>query len=588
MTNHTHRTRVTIGIGGFLALAVPSVYFFLGFHPLLVLAWLLAIACISLALSHSDTSLSASPGIERRDVLIGLALAALFAPLYLLSLERIPFQIGTDELVHIYVERRLTSLSNPDVFGVDADLFYFPSGSFLVNGFLAKMLGGITLQNVRLVHGLFGVAIVFCGFLFFRLLSPRGFAIGTTMLLASSHVLIGLSRMAMRENICLLLELIAFTVLISGVRSIQVGKLFLGGSIMGLGVYTYFAARIVPLVWVFYLVMLCSVRMQDRSRMFFRLAIPVFAGFLVSAGPMFIANWKAPSQQYDYPNQVTILTPEGRQLVRQWENPPNPDGALLRNVLNGLSAFNRTTTDKGHIYVNPGHGFLDPLTGVLLWVGVASMLLRRQPHEREILALSGLVMIWLPLSLLTTKNPSYTRLLVILPFIAIFAMEGATSISKLLIKALTAFRCSLGMKPHAMVTVAVGLIVFWNISIYGEYVATGLMRQEGIGASMRYVTARQNQTSYHYYVLDEQVFWFSSSTWTAWLGLFTNPTQRVELVKPDFLNEKMRSNGILLPATVLMSTRIWASSGEQLRQQYPTAVVHPIDALERFVAVEIL
>ena len=40
------------------------------------------------------------------------------------------------------------------------------------------------------------------------------------------------------------------------------------------------------------------------------------------------------------------------------------------NAKNGLGAFNNTVVDHGWIYQNNGHGFVDPLTGILLWLGV--------------------------------------------------------------------------------------------------------------------------------------------------------------------------------------------------------------------------
>ena len=60
-------------------------------------------------------------------------------------------------------------------------------------------------------------------------------------------------------------------------------------------------------------------------------------------------------------------------------------GGLKTNFRWGLSTFNNTVTDHGFIYLNSGHGFVDPLTGIFLWVGLALVgirLFRRRGGSR--------------------------------------------------------------------------------------------------------------------------------------------------------------------------------------------------------------
>ena len=65
----------------------------------------------------------------------------------------------------------------------------------------------------------------------------------------------------------------------------------------------------------------------------------------------------------------------------------------------GLGTFNSKVVDHGWIYVNYGHGFVDPLTGIVLWLGVAivglGLIRRRREDEGALLMLGGFLVLWL-------------------------------------------------------------------------------------------------------------------------------------------------------------------------------------------------
>ena len=64
-----------------------------------------------------------------------------------------------------------------------------------------------------------------------------------------------------------------------------------------------------------------------------------------------------------------MIFPEGRAAeglgVRG-----QPSRGLEDKREDGLGTFNSTDVDHGWIYLNHGHGFVDPLTGIVLWLGV--------------------------------------------------------------------------------------------------------------------------------------------------------------------------------------------------------------------------
>ncbi len=98
------------------------------------------------------------------------------------------------------------------------------------------------------------------------------------------------------------------------------------------------------------------------------------------------------------------------------------------NVKHGLGAFNSDTVDHSWIYPNYGHGFLDPLMGVALWVGVAivglAIIRRRREDEGALLMVGGFLVLWLSFALLVNKAPNYTRLLIALPFVVVPRRRG--------------------------------------------------------------------------------------------------------------------------------------------------------------------
>ncbi|HEY3196511.1 MAG TPA: hypothetical protein VGJ57_00735, partial [Nitrospirales bacterium] len=561
-----------------------------GFHVLIGVTWLASILLISFALKLSgkdDGDLGFRYG--KRDIVTAVLLAALFSPIYLLASYQIPFQVNSDEMVHLSVERDLATQPRADPFGLLSNYFYFPAGSFVVHEYLAERLGAITLENVRRVNGFLGLCIIFTGYLFFRLFNPRKLAVLSTLLLGSSHVLIAISRMAMRENTCLVVELAGLTLSVLGVRQRDTAKLFAGGAIMGLGVYTYFPARIIAVVWLCYVALVSWQHHEDRLRMLRKFSGWAMLGFIISAGPMAIATWQAPDAKYLYPSAVTIFTASGQEIVRQWEGITDTRLALLTNLVNGLGTFNNNRSDHGNIYVNAGYGFVDPLTGILLWAGVISMWGRARPRELHMLALTGFLVIWLTLSLFTTKTPNYSRLLVILPFVVLLAMQGAKWLAAFAAKYLTKwFGMPRRKTIYALLSVLVVVVLVSNLRIYGRYVAEGFYQQEVIGAVVRYAQARRHQPNTHYYVMDEGVsqFWFGPYAWQNWISIVMSPQQQIQVVPPTILDGKT-SPAIEHPAILLMSTKLWESSENHVLQWYPHAILTHLDGALLVVAVEI-
>ena len=205
-----------------------------------------------------------------------------------------------------------------------------------------------------------------------------------------------ISRLAMRENTAVLAEVVALALLLWGLRRNHPLATFLGGVVAGLGFYVYYPARAtfadldrVPRrCWA-------SIgRRRFPARRILTLGAIAVAGFVLVATPIMIAESHIPRSSASRAtptrqHSTYLIYPEARERERDWVHASSVAEGVKTNIRWGLGAFNNKITDNGIIYVNPGHGFVDPLTGILLWLGVGLVgfrLVRRELDEGELLA----------------------------------------------------------------------------------------------------------------------------------------------------------------------------------------------------------
>ena len=521
-----------------------------GFHALVAGGWVAALACWFMALDRPSACLAALPHPNRKDrrALLVLLLACL--PVYLWNGYGIPVQVATDELSFTSYERTLMDQGRVDFLGLAGDYFCWPSGCFVFLGACTKLLGGTTLANVRLVNGALGVLAVLAVYLFARLKLPRPAALACAVIFGACHPFVTISRMALRDTIPVLLQTVALGLLYVGLTRGRRGLVFVGGVVAGLGVYNYYSGRIAVVIGVGYLLTLAVFRGRRTGSQ--RQGLPVtrlmatagvcLLGFGLCAAPMLLATWETGEAAVRYSREQTVLTPEGRRINLEWTKASSEAAALLDNAVRGLTAFNNNRPDGSAAYVNAGHGFVDPLTGVLVWIGVLAVLLRRK-RAFDFLVLMGFVLTWGVVGILSNKNPAYCRMLVVLPFAAFLAAQGAWWLSFGL------KRCfkRLGRRPHGQPTAgaaratraavlgclaaAVTLLNGWIL--YDHY-RQGVDPGDTVGATVRYVAAQAAApVRVIYFVTGEDFpyYWFGGDFWTVWLWEFKGPAQSIEILR---------------------------------------------------------
>ena len=526
--------------------------------------------------------------IRRKDAWICAAIVLLFAAPYLLFLHDYPIQVNTDELIFIEVTRRIISDTH-DWFGLDAVYYYFPNGSFMLIGWLSSLLGGVTLENARLINALFGLGCIAAGYAFFRQLFTRRMAAAAALMLGASHALLGLSRMSIRDNLPLLVELLAMTCFLSAWRRRNAAVMFLGGVVAGLGAYNYFSARIVLLVWIAILgVNLFRERSMQTFKRTFNAALLSCLGFALCSAPMLIATYKAPKNAFNYPRTQTVLYPEGRAFMRFNESTNDTRVALARNVGRGLTMFNNNAPDKGRIYINPSWGFVDPLTGMLLWAGLFALLARKRWTMRAVVITGGLFASWLPLTFLLVKNPGYSRYLLVLPFVIALALAGARLAVWKIANAVVAAPTTT-IRTRMLVATLASMIAL-NAWAYRDCIQIGVTQGDIPGNTVRYAEQRRSILKYAFYVVIDppdkhpqySYYYFGGWAWEIWMKCFAGPGQKVELVESGlFLDESRPLSYLKQPCTVFMTQELWKKVQARVCKEFKVTVHNIIPSAEQ-------
>jgi tetratricopeptide (TPR) repeat protein len=530
--------------------------------------------------------------INLSDALTAPLLFLLALPGFIGSIYTVPFQIGADEAAAVYSEQDWLAHGARDLFGL-SPYFGFTYFHFLVQAWLAKLMGGVNLYHMRLVHGLDGALIVLLAYIFFRILGLRWLmAVTATIFIASNHGLIGISRIAFTMNFPLAIELIACSFLFWGMQRRCIFTSYIGGLFIGLAFYQYYAARVVLPVWLLFLAYsyFFGTRQLPRSELL-KLAGASALGLALTVAPLALAHIKQPNlaaNGIDFQKQQCMLFPEGREVAIIWAGGKvSTEAAILHNIVLGLTVFNANEQDHGYEYQNPGHGFVDPLSGVLIWLGFLRVLTFLSGQLAARFMLSGFLLQIFLFSFIVTKAPNYTRLLVVLPFAAYFVAWGLDMFATAARNLLRSSRGNAGQAASLAIFLLGNLtIIASNFFIYQDYVRQGAAHGDPIGGTARYMEARRHQPE-HLFITAASVdfpyyFWEDTGSWYYRMKPFLASKQHCCVMSP----EDLTSVRIEPPFSIFMDGKLWALKGKDLLKMYPHLIVHKIYSDTQLIAVE--
>jgi hypothetical protein len=557
-----------LGVGLALGAASLIAYGYKGDNPGMLLFWVAALVTLGVAFWSRSAAL---PRIAVYDLVAPALLVLAFAPLYLLALYRWPVQVSSDEVAVMWASRTYADgTPNVDLLG-PSDYLGRPTLLFVVWGNLGQLFGGIDLFHMRLLHALVGLLVIAASYALFRQLLPRRWALFAAFVLGASHAFLMISRLAMRENTAVLVEVVALALLLWGLRHDHDLATFAGGIVAGLGFYVYNPGRAVFPLWVLFLIGLALFfRSRFSPRMLLRPAAVAATGFVLVAGPILIAEQQAPPEQAggDAAQSAQLLvTSKGREVQRKWVFADTWQEGMRKNISYGLTTFNNDVVDHSWIYENHGHGFVDPLTGILLWIGagvVAVALVRRRAGPGALLALGGFIGLWLSFAFLINKAPNYTRLLITLPFVAYLVVVAVRAIGERAQK-----RWGFQRAVAVIAVGAVALIGAWNVAIAWDFVQKGRDNGDDIGSTGRFVTSVRDRPGQSFYLAANETIpyykWGGVSIWMERMRVFARPNQQISVVEPL----TMRDFQATPPFSVFMRSDVWISAGEALTDRYP-------------------
>ncbi|HSQ01105.1 MAG TPA: glycosyltransferase family 39 protein [Candidatus Dormibacteraeota bacterium] len=343
----------------------------------------------------------------------------------------------------------------------------FASGWFELPRFHAfpTMLGlrvfGITLFGLRATSALLGGAGVLLLFAVVRRLWSADLALLAALLLVGQRFYIHLSRTGYHYIDTPVLTLLALWLLLHLWQENRLGAALWCGLALGLGIQTYYASRLAPLLLALtWFVWLPETPRGRRGARLLQLVVIAVTALAVAA-PMFgyfAHHW---ADFWERTRDTSMFTPAARHHLSYGYGTENLGGILAIQLRAALSLFNLT----GDNSVQYGYGgpLLDPISGALFVLGAA-------------LALSGLrqrrwrlVVLWTVLPLiagaaLTVDTPFYPRISGLVPFAVLLVAVALWQLRALLAAVLP--RRAGGRLVATLLAAATALILAVNLRTY--------------------------------------------------------------------------------------------------------------------------
>lgn len=220
---------------------------------------------------------------------------------------------------------------------------------------------GNNLTGLKLPSIIFGVLTALgIFFLLMELFQNSYVSLIGSFMTAFSYWAINFSRIGFRANMVPFLLVWSFYFLFKGLRTQKFHDFIFAGLIFGLGVHTYIAFRVSPLVLIVLFIALWITK-KDFLKTYWKHTLIFFVAVMVSAMPMLLDFFYFNPEHYaSRTGQVSVLNPE--------VNKGNLTMTLVETLAFSLAKYN-FWGDQNWRHNYPPYPLLNPLTGISFLIG---------------------------------------------------------------------------------------------------------------------------------------------------------------------------------------------------------------------------
>lgn len=237
---------------------------------------------------------------------------------------------------------------------------YGREGLFINLQALAVKYFGNTVPVLKFWSVVFGtLAVLGIYFLARELFARRLYALIAAFLLATSYWAINFSRIGFRAIMVTFLLTFSFFFLFRGLRTHRLRHFLIAGLFLGLGVHTYVAFRLVPLILVALLPILILTYERFLAR-YWRHILAFILGAFITAAPMFFDFYVHPDHFSSRTGAVSIFSPD--------INKGDFWGTFGKTFGLSLIKYN-FWGDQNWRHNYPPYPILDPVTGAFFLAG---------------------------------------------------------------------------------------------------------------------------------------------------------------------------------------------------------------------------
>lgn len=232
---------------------------------------------------------------------------------------------------------------------------------------LGFKLFGISVLTLRLPSIVFGTLTILGTYLLGKELFNTRVGLISSFLVSVGYWAINFSRISFRANILPAVLVFSFYFLWKGLRTKKWTDFAIGGFIFGIGLHTYIAFRIAPVILVVTLISLIVSRPGFLKEYWKKILVFMIFTVIAAAPMLYTFFWAHPEYFISRSDSISVLSPQ--------VNKGNLIQTFLKSFLLSLAKYN-FWGDQNWRHNYPPYPILDPLTGIAFLFGFIYICIR--------------------------------------------------------------------------------------------------------------------------------------------------------------------------------------------------------------------